>query len=252
MFVSVAVPEEDNGGAVIVCPSLMTDALAGYRAEVLLARSLAAKGHAAIRMHYRGTGHSDGDGAVTFDSMVDDAIRAADEVARHGRPVAFVGSRLGALVAAAAAGRRGARALAMWEPATEAELYFRESVRGRLMRETVQRNRTKVTARGLFAELAGGATIDVLGYPLTPQLYESFAGRTLAALLDATRCPALAVHFGRSQAHQEALANLAASHGLEVDAVPAAIDWWLLDNGRLPPEALIEHTSGWLAEQVGR
>lgn len=251
MFVSVAVPEEGStiAGTVVICPSLLTDALAAYRAEVLLARSLAGRGVIGVRIHYRGTGHSEGDGSVTtFASMVSDAVRAADEFAPRGSGrLSFAGSRLGAMVAAGAAAQLPAASLLMWEPATDAELYFREAVRGRLMRETTQRDRSRSTTRSLFAQLDAGRTIDVLGYPLTPRLYRSFAGLTLAGLLDGYSGPTMAVHFGRSRARREALEELSAGRAIEVSEVPASLDWWLLDNDPRPPEPLIQHASGWLA-----
>ena len=47
-------------GAVVICPALFVDQLRNYRAEVSLARRLAASGVLVQRFHYRGTGHSDG------------------------------------------------------------------------------------------------------------------------------------------------------------------------------------------------
>ena len=61
-------------GGVVACPSIYQDLFAGYRDEVLLARSLAARGIAVQRFHYRGAGHSDGDVAGAITSLTSSSV----------------------------------------------------------------------------------------------------------------------------------------------------------------------------------
>lgn len=55
--------------AVVVCPPTLAAFPSNYGREVAAARALAARGYAVQRIHYRGTGNSDGDATeVAFEA----------------------------------------------------------------------------------------------------------------------------------------------------------------------------------------
>src|SRR5262245_12912212 len=133
LFVMVHAPRAAPAtGTLVVCPPILADLGADYRRQVLLGRALAAKGISVVRFHYRGWGNSEGDSTLTtFDTLVDDA-HAAASAAPPGR-LAFLGTRVGALVAAAAARRHPQARLVLCEP-IDGAAYWREAVRVRLIR----------------------------------------------------------------------------------------------------------------------
>ena len=116
------VPSGQARAGIVICPSTEAEMAQTRRREVLLARSLAARGFAVLRFQYRGSGNSYGHpSSITFSSMLDDVAAAARHLcdASGVSAVGFVGVRLGGIVAAATAGQFGPSALALWEPALD-------------------------------------------------------------------------------------------------------------------------------------
>jgi len=181
VLIMLHLPDSDPRGAVVVCSPIGAEFDKNYRREVLLGRALAARGIAAVRFHYRGTGNSGGDpGATTFETMADDAFLAADELAtRTGiKRMGAVGTRLGAMVASRLAHEMGRAPLALWEPATDAAGYFRELSRSRMIRRMTL---GKAIAEGpsMMTELESTGHSEVVGYSIHSALVESMAGVSL-------------------------------------------------------------------------
>ncbi len=105
-----------------------------------LGRRLAAAGVAVQRFHYRGAWPSDGDPrGVGFDDLVEDATRALDLLRDRtsvGR-VAFVGARLGALVAARVARAEPGAPMALWAPAPDPRAALELAARARVARGAI-------------------------------------------------------------------------------------------------------------------
>jgi alpha/beta superfamily hydrolase len=113
---------------VVLCSSLYEDFQVNYRMELLVARALARRGCAAVRFHYRGQGNSDDlPGGMTSGTMLADARAATSWLLdRTGvRDLTFVGSRLGAFVAAELAWEDDHTPLVLWSPIVEGEDFFR-------------------------------------------------------------------------------------------------------------------------------
>ena len=255
MFISAHEPLDAPVGAVLVCSSILADFLANYQREVNLARHLAASGQAVVRFHYLGTGNSDGDSAqVTLTSLLDDARWAADEVRRSypGLGVSFVGTRWGALTAAAAAeGHPGSR-LVMCEPVTDFRGFYRDAIRSRAMAAIAGGNGRP--SGGDVAELiARDGYADIVGNLIHRALYESSASEDATArLLSGGPHPALVLQFGGSRLRtplrnlQEQLSRA----GWPIDA--AMIDlqesWWFRAGRRLLTHPqLNESVQDWVA-----
>jgi pimeloyl-ACP methyl ester carboxylesterase len=135
-FVAVSGPESAPIAGVVICSPLWAEQMNNYRREVLLGLSLAHHGIVAARFHYQGTGHSGGDpSTVDVETLRDDAL----DVAAHLRSsfgverIAFVGTRLGALIAAMAAAELPESAVAMWDVVANPQSYFRDVLRARLL-----------------------------------------------------------------------------------------------------------------------
>jgi alpha/beta superfamily hydrolase len=121
----------DATAGVVICSPLFTDAAINAHREMRLGRWLARAGLVVQRFHYRGTGESDGDPSrVSFGSLVDDARAAAAHLRDNTgiQRIGFVGSRVGALVAARLARDVDGAPLALWQPVVDPRRYLDDSV----------------------------------------------------------------------------------------------------------------------------
>ncbi|MEB4209154.1 hypothetical protein [Mycobacterium sp. 94-17] len=247
---------------VLLCSSIAAEWKFNYRREVLLARRLAKLGIAAARLHYRGTGHSD-DGEVTFGGMVDDVARVREWACRQVdvEHTVYFGSRLGAMVAAAA-GRSARAPLACWNAPPAGDAYFREIFRN-LSVGRLAAPRTVDDMRAPDELLRSGEPLDVLGYTLGPALYRSACTLLFSDELGPLSRAVNLVEIGDAL-HAERAARHAArlrEQGFDVvtDVVEEARSWWLdgsefprPDEAREAVGGLVERTAGWLAAVAGR
>jgi pimeloyl-ACP methyl ester carboxylesterase len=249
-------------GGLVICPSIYAEFITGYRTEVVLARTLASRGLAVQRFHYRGVGHSDGETEeTTFATMREDALAAAARLLeRTGVDgLGFLGMRFGGLVAGSAASEHRGCPLVLVEPTLEARRFFRDAWRAKLIRD-VKRG-TRAPGQGLAEALEREGTVDALGHSIFRPLFESTADRTLIGELGDGARPTLLVQLGRALSLRRDLEAAAAALrrlGCEVAVEAVAEDlvgWFLPDPGikRTQPRAraLIEVTSGWLEGEMG-
>lgn len=222
MFEVTYIPDVPATVGVVICSSILVEQLTVYRYEVLLARALAAQGVAVHRFHYRGTGHSAGeDNEVSPESMVEDAISAAERMrARTGvTRLGYMGTRWGGIVAAAAAGQDQVSPLVLWEPVVVGERYFRQLVRGRLVREMKDQKPTAMSGSWM-KELDEKGKLDILGYALYRDFYYKGRDVCLSPLLRNRKAPVLLVQFGRQSTVHADYAQLRhelAALGVRVD-----------------------------------
>ena len=233
MFTVTHIPDAGAHTGVVVCCSILVEHLTNYRHEVLLARSLAAKGIAVQRFHYRGTGHSQRRrrGDVAGDDVVEDT-RAA---------VGFLRERAPVPTGSSSWARAGARWLRRWprrgrrrvalgvlgaRPSNGAR-YFRELIRGRLVRELKDASLVAGSADAWKSELEEKGWVDILGYPLRKPMYESGRGQRLDALLAGRVGPVLLVQFGRQNAPRPDYVRLP-----DQQAARGAAWWWSDPGGR--------------------
>jgi len=261
VFACLHLPDKPARGAVVLCSSIAAEWKFNYRREVLLARRLAELGVAAARLHYLGTGHSD-DGEITFGAMVDDVERVRDWACGQAdvEHVVYFGSRLGALVAAAA-GRATGSPLACWNAPTTGAAYFREVFQilrvGRLAGSgTVD---DMPAAQDL---LRSGQPLDVLGYTLGPALYLSASTLSFADELGSPPRRVNLIEIGDARQAQQAAGYAASLRDQGFDVAASSVDdgrsWWLdgadaprADEHREAVVTLVEETAIWLAAAGG-
>ena len=261
MFSALHRPEGASSGAVMICSPVQAEQLRNYRREVLLARELARQGLTVQRFHYRGSGNSDGSPAdVTFETMLEDArtaLRLLPERAEGA--IALVGTRLGASVAAIVGREAGARALALWEPVADADRYFREIFRGRLVSEL--KHGESHGGRSPIDELRRSGQLDILGYSIDLPLYESVIARRPSDDLTEVPPHVLLVQIGGSSSLRpdyRALASSWEERGVSVSThrLEGAEPWWF---GSAPDIAsdepdraheMVEVTSAWMLQAV--
>jgi alpha/beta superfamily hydrolase len=262
IFSTLHAPLAPPVGAVLLCSSILAELLAGYQEEVWLCRRLAAQGLAVRRFHYRGTGHSDGEAEdVTFESVCEDAHAVADRLreetglARMG----FVGTRVGAMIAASVGSRFPGSPMAFIQPLMKGEALFKEIGRSRtiwLMREE-GRDEDAPPPEDMLAIMRREGWVDVLGYRLTESIHRSVSPRVLTDELGSDSRPVQIVQVMKRKTilpeYQRFLDELDAK-GFETDAklVNDEIAWWFHDTRRhLLPE-IGEAIVPWLGDLVAK
>jgi hypothetical protein len=239
-FSALHLPPGAPTRGLVVCPPLHIEATRTYRREHLLGWELADRGWAIQRFHYRGTGHSTGDLAdVELDALVADAIWAADRLRdRSGvQQVSFLGTRLGALVAARAAASSPGAGLVMWEPAIGIDKHLLEVFRARLLHSMRHGEAGGQTGAQLMAEMEDASSLDVLGYPITARLRRSFLGVTLDRVVPADPRSILLVQLGRKPSLRSELAAVVAGwrargHDVVTRAIVDPAGWWFGNSAR--------------------
>jgi hypothetical protein len=262
MFGTIHLPATEAGSAVLICSPFQSEFLANYRREVLLARELASRGLAVGRFHYRGTGHSDGDGAgITFDSMRSDAEEALSwlhAVAGVDR-IGFLGTRWSALVAGGVAAGSPGSPIAFWDPAIEGRTYFQEIFRLRAMSDLsggVDRSPGDVPQ-----ELRDAGFADVFGFAIPRSIIDSASERELVRELGADPRPVLLIEIGNGRMSAGAAAAVDrwrdAGSTVDVDLVEGREAWWFpgtkwLEETALDrTDAMVTRTARWFSDRLG-
>jgi pimeloyl-ACP methyl ester carboxylesterase len=254
MFGCTYLPAGGIRGGVVICPPVGAEFEKNYPRETLLAEALAQRGLSVQRFHYRGVGQSDGDTpGITFESLRDDAVDAAAFLAeRTGvSRVAFVGTRLGALIAAAAAPDHAP--IVWWEPILEGDRYFRQVFRLVLMRSLKKGEGAPASAERVLADLRKDGWIDVLGHTIGLPLYETTAERSLVDELGTAPREVLLVQLTRDAGlrndYREVVARLTAiGCTAQVREIEETEAWWFGEHRR-GRRLLTAVTADWLLER---
>lgn len=241
LFGITHLPAHPPSFGVVICPPLHAEMGKNYRREVLLARRLADSGVAVQRFAYRGTGHSLGDeDALELEQLVGDA-RSALEHLVESTPIdryGFVGTRLGALVAARFAGPE--TPLTLWDPVIDVRQHFRSVLRAAIIRNLKDGENSEGASHFSLDRLDVAGSLDVLGYSITRRLYESMRGSTVQ---EALRCGPTQIHVVEFNAEpQGAAARFStalcqAGHEVTHDVLDVESAWWFGGEGGVDTSA---------------
>jgi alpha/beta superfamily hydrolase len=233
---------------------MIADVDANEPREVRVARGLVAEGVAVNRFFHRGTGDSYGDFAgATFADLVADAEVALADLARDvgPSPIAVMGSRLGALVAAAVAQRHDLD-LVLWDPVTIPARHVKELLRTQMV-HLMKVKESGHTAGGLKARLEEGEMIDVFGWDFPGTVFRSLADDYAAAIGESTGTDR-SVFVLTTQDHGADLGALVPDGvGVEREEIPTREPLWLANFDLATHEAslaLIDRTVKWVAARV--
>jgi hypothetical protein len=252
-------PLRETHAGLVICPPILMEHLTNYRHEVLLARELAGRGIAVQRFHYRGTGHSEGEGSeVSVATMLEDTLPAVERLREQTGVaiVAFHGTRWGARVVGSAAASFPLAPVSFWEPVVDAGRYFREMIRGRLVREMKDQRFVESGADSWAAEMQRDGRVDILGYPLYQRLYEDGRGPALHELLASTGPrPALVVQMGQRMTVRPDLARLKqaiemAGGECDVRIIRDEPAWMFAGHRMKSADKLVKVTADWLVSHV--
>jgi hypothetical protein len=266
LFGCLHAPLSAPTAGVIICPPLCAEAARNYRREVLLARTLAARGIAVLRFHYRGSGNSDGESwELSLATMIEDTVAATDHLRELTglTSLSFLGTRLGSAVAATVAARFDSAPLALWDPAVDPDAYFREVFRAKMMSNLKRGGTGGVGVPALVQELEHRGYVDVCGYPITWELYRTSQQHPVQEALGTVPRPILIVEMNgrdRSSKHVMALVETWQRTGFSVEThvVAPAEPWWFGAAGRngradaaVTGEQVVSATADFLGRRLG-
>ena len=235
---------------VVICSSLFSDFIANYHRERLLGRALSTLGHAVIRFHYAGEGNSIGERQeMTFSTVRDDAqavLRYAE--LNWGGNLAVVGTRLGAIIAAAATNDLPQAPIGLWEPTSDARRFLKEGHRASKMSET------SLGRMGPAAESGRPANdgLELFNYDLPRPLLDSLLDVDLVSCLGSTSHPLFLARFRGRAGPGDSLWEELIARGFCVDTTDIHLSesWWF--HSEEVPESgdLISVTATWLDQQL--
>ncbi|MEL7450175.1 MAG: hydrolase 2, exosortase A system-associated [Pseudomonadota bacterium] len=185
--------------AVLLFPPFAEEMNKCRRQVMLQARAFAASGRDVLLLDLHGTGESAGDfGDARWDVWIDDLERGARWLLERGAgSLCFWGIRLGAMQAFALAG--GALSsqvsrLLLWQPVVNGKGFFTQFLRLRMAAQLNTGDSGETTA-SLREQLAGGESLEVAGYTVSPELAGSIDALNLKTELPAISCPVDWVEF---------------------------------------------------------
>ncbi len=199
----------------LFCHPFGEEKLWAHRVYVTFARELARRGQAVFRFDYMGNGDSSGEfSSSSVESVLADVHAASEWLkTRTGRSeIGLLGLRFGATIAATVAeDRDDVSCLVLWAPIASGAKYLQELFRINLSTQMAVYRQVRIDREQMAAALAAGATVNVDGYELSPQMAEQlnhlaldkprrFAGRSVIVQLDRSANP-------RPQADLVALAS---------------------------------------------
>jgi len=145
------------------------------RAAALAARRLAANGFAVLQIDLHGCGDSSGDfGDATWESWIADIVAGYRYLERRYQLTPSLwGLRLGCLLATQALVEIGARPdLVLWQPVVSGRVHLTQFLRIKVVGDALGEAADRDDVKALRARLAGGETLEIAGYELSPALAE--------------------------------------------------------------------------------
>lgn len=228
---------------VVLCNPLGHEALWLHQMMRQLAERLAAQHIPVLRFDYVGTGDSlDTDGPVEPTRWVDEAIQAVEYLRRMTgiKHVTLAGLRYGAMVAANAAPKVGARRVVLIAPVVSGRQFVREL-------KVLQQTWLEKTGSHVHADLPPAGVFDVLGHRFNRAAIEQLSKHDLRRAQAPPASSVLIMHVDQHDP-SHALADLYRSQGATVDdgvftEYPAAMQpSWLAQ----VPQATLDAVVQWL------
>ncbi|HVR79546.1 MAG TPA: alpha/beta hydrolase [Acidimicrobiia bacterium] len=228
-------PTERARAGVTIAPSLLTDRIRTYRAEIETARSLAREGIAVHRFDYRGFGQSD-EYPASSESMVDDMKLAVSmlESELDRVPMISMGVGWGALIAATQDGSDG---LVMWEPPTSGKAYLRAA-----------RRANKIALMGSAGpDAEQQVETEILGFDISERFRSSAESLDLSDVEPPPRALWVTTGDKLPTAGDRIVDGWKAS-GSEVELATLGTNesWWFIQAGAIRGGGLFDTTASWI------
>jgi hypothetical protein len=187
---------------------------------------------------------------MTFSSLCDDAAAVMDHAASLGfTEFAVLGTRVGALVAAATVASMPATPLALWEPVADPIRFVADAERARRMSRLAKGGGGPTN--GWREELDRNGVLDLVGYEVYPPLIDSLENVDLASILGSVPRRVFIVRF-RGKAGADPLADALVERGFAVQTGMFGLSeaWWFHE--AVVPESgdLVTSTTAWLTNAL--
>lgn len=227
-------PQGRARGAVLHVPAHAEEMNKSRRMVARQARMLAGLGIGVLQIDLYGCGDSDGlSGDARWEIWRDDILLALAWLGkRTDGPLSLWGLRLGCLLALDAAQAHAHLAfILLWQPVPEGAAYLTQFLRLRLAADMLASAGAAGDTGALRKELAGGASLDIAGYTITPALAKAIDDASINAMA-APFCPVhwldLAPQAGRAMAPgRAATASALVNSGWTLDtAVVVGPSFW--------------------------
>ncbi len=232
-------PQGRVRGAVLHVPAHAEEMNKSRRMVARQARMLAAQGLGVLQLDLYGCGDSDGLSAdARWEIWRQDVLLALAWLrARTAGPISLWGLRLGALLALDAAQEdRGLASVLLWQPVTEGAAYLTQFLRLRLAADMLTASGGTGDTGALRQALAGGASLDIAGYTISPAL----ASALDAAALGAMQPPGCPVHW----------LDLAAQPGRAMAPGRAAVAARLAEQGWTLQTGVVQGAAFWSSQEI--
>ena len=179
--------------------------------DAMLARRLATEGFATLRFLVQGYGDSElGTEHVTVAGHVLSAVEAAALLTEISgvSSIGFIGARFGATVAALAAHRAEAAAMALIDPVIKGRVFLRSLVRLDLTAGLSERRRVQSSVEDPWRTLERRGVLEVNGFPLGRDVVAEIEAIDLPVSLSSFMGPSLVLQVSRSEAPRPDLESL--------------------------------------------
>lgn len=260
-----AVHHRPSGGAapsgnILVVPAFNEEMNRCRSIVTAQAQIFAAQGVGTLVLDLYGTGESDGEHGDARWSIWQDNVRVGIDWldAQPGGCAGLLGIRLGVPLALSVVGNETRqRALIAWQPVVDGKTYFTQFLRTRIAANMDRTDIPKETTATMRAQLAAGASVEVAGYQIHPELAAAIDALRLAEL---TPPPSLAIAWcEKGSAGDGAISPasdklLAAWRAAGRDSALMVFDdpaFWALHD-RCAAPALLRMTSDWLRTGHGQ
>ena len=235
---------------VVICGSILGEFESNYHRERLLARALAYSGIAVARFHYSGEGNSTGDRAsMTLASMIEDARAVVSHMMARGyEERAYVGIRVGCLIAANLATSESNPPLVLWEPVEQGSDFVREAERKRRMSGL---SRATSAVPSPPRPIGDTGLVELFGYDVHASLLEGLEEAKLMDVLANRDRRIFIGRFGRLGDTDPVAERLRAS-GFAVDVAGFGFTeaWWYQSEREPESGDLITTTAAWIASSL--
>ena len=176
-------PVETKRGTVLYLPPFAEEMNRSRRTIAALGRAMAARSLGLFVLDLHGTGDSAGGFEdARWNGWLADAAAAIRHIESEGeRVIGTLGLRTGALLALATAKAAGLERVLLCQPVESGRTYLTGLLRSRVA-AAQSGDGPRVTMAGLRAMLAAGTPIELLGYPLAPELFAGLEAADLAEI----------------------------------------------------------------------
>jgi exosortase A-associated hydrolase 2 len=187
---------------IIYCHPFAEEQNMSHSVAVKACRAFARIGHPVLRFDMSGCGDSEGSlDDMSVQSWMED-INAAIEVMKcesNVQHVALFGLRLGGGLALlhSAVHETATPFLILWEPVLDFTVFIRQFLKRNIVSQIVANTSDGTTVSGLERHLIDEGKVEVIGYPITKGLYDSFCAVSEKPMNYQPLCPGLVLSISQ-------------------------------------------------------